>query len=128
MKFEKPINLTGTVVHGAALGRKMNMPTINIVPRESIEGIAFGVYYSTTTVNGKCYKSISNIGTKPTVKDDLKINVETFLYDFDDDIYDCEVEIRLLEFKRPEMKFPSVEALMAQLKEDFEAGEKYLEK
>ncbi len=125
MKFEEPIILTGRVQHGAALGRKMNMPTINIVPAEDISALPFGVYYTITKVNGSSYKSITNIGRKPTVKDDDKINVETFLYDFEGDIYDCRVEISLLEFKRPEVKFPSVEALMEQLREDFTAGENY---
>lgn len=119
------IILTGTVEHGKKLGTFMNMPTANIVPNEDITGIAYGVYYSSIKIDGTQYKSISNIGVKPTVSNNNRVGVETFIYDFGDDLYDRDVEITLYEFKRPEMKFDSIDALMNQMRDDLKAGSTY---
>lgn len=62
---------------------------------------------------------------KPTVTDTVVMGVETYIYDFDEDVYGKEMEVYLLYFKRPEMRFDSVEALMKQMSEDIEEGRKY---
>lgn len=116
-----PYNLTGKVIHGKHLGSTVNMPTANIVPREDIVSLAKGVYYSDVTVDDKVYKGITNIGTKPTVKDDQTINAETYIFDFDEDIYGKEICVTLLGFRRPEQKFDSFEQLSKVIAEDIEA-------
>ncbi|OQA24907.1 MAG: RNA-binding riboflavin kinase RibR [Firmicutes bacterium ADurb.Bin354] len=63
---------------------------------------------------------ISNIGKKPTVKDDMAVNIETYLFDWDKDIYGCGLEVELLHFERPERKFGSVEELKAAMHADIE--------
>lgn len=126
MKF--PIVLTGYVEHGRKLGTSINIPTANIVPRENIAGLEYGVYYSIVVIDDIRYKSITNLGTKPTVKNSKEVNVESFIYDFSGDIYDKTIEVWLLEFKRPEKKFENVDALTAQMRDDLEAGRNYVSK
>ncbi len=120
-----PITINGTVLHGKKLGRLIDMPTANIVPDIDVSGYAKGVYYSRVTVDGFSYKGITNLGTKPTVKSDSEINIETFLYDYEGDLYGKKIAVELLEFRRPEMKFDSFEALTEQMHKDLEAGRNY---
>lgn len=120
-----PFILHGHVEHGKKLGRKLDMPTANIVPIEDISRLKFGVYYSSLLVEGRIYKSITNVGCKPTVNDSRDVNVESFIYDFEGDIYNKDIVVTLYEFKRPEMKFESIEALSKQMHDDLEAGKSY---
>lgn len=125
MKENLPIMLHGQVGHGRKLGSSLNMPTANIVPREDVSKIMMGVYYSKVYVDDNVYKGITNVGKKPTVKESSDINVETFVYDFSGDLYDKEISVELLDFRRPEIKFDSVEELSACMKDDIEAGREY---
>ena len=122
-----PVKLTGTVTHGRKLGTEFNMPTANITPDIDISGLEYGVYYSKVTVDGETYKAISNLGKKPTVKEDESVNVETFLYDFEGDLYGKIITVELLEFRRPEQKFDSYECLCTEMHRDLEAGREYIE-
>ena len=76
-------------------------------------------------IDSKPYKAVTNVGIKPTVKDDSSINAESFIFDFDGDLYDKEIEVKLLEFERPEMKFSSFDELSKQMKHDLEAAKAY---
>lgn len=124
----KPIILNGTVVHGNHLGATIDMPTANIYPLEDITNLPKGVYYSKVSVDGKSYKAITNIGTKPTVKSDNAVNAESYLYDFSGDLYGKNIIVELVEFRRPEMKFDSFEQLTNQMHQDMEAGQNFLQK
>lgn len=120
-----PYTISGKVVHGKALGRKMGMPTINIVPEATKLLPPCGVYCSTVILEGKEYPAISNIGYKPTVAENLALGVETYLYDFERDIYDEEVTVCLYKFLRPEMRFDSMETLRKQVLSDISIGKDY---
>lgn len=120
-----PFSLTGVVTHGRSAGRTIDMPTANIVPAEDVSELPFGVYYSLVTVEGATYKAITNLGRRPTIADGDFVNAESFIYDFNGDLYGKSIEVRLLEFRRPERKFESFEALSAVMHEDLEAGKKY---
>jgi riboflavin kinase/FMN adenylyltransferase len=120
-----PYSISGTVVHGRALGRKMGMPTVNIVPGEHKLLPPCGVYFSEVCMEGKVYPSISNIGYKPTVNEERVLGVETYLYDFDEDIYEKEICVRLLSFKRAEKQFASIDDLKRQMGEDIRAGKEF---
>lgn len=120
-----PLTLKGTVLHGKKLGRLIDMPTANIIPDTDVSHLSKGVYYSLVLIDEKSYKGITNLGTKPTVKSDSEINVETFIYDYEGDLYGKEIAVQLLEFRRPEMKFDSFEALSDQMHKDLEAGRIY---
>ncbi len=117
-----PYSVTGTVVHGRRLGRTIGMPTVNLLPPGDKLLPPRGVYFSNVSYGGNHYKSITNIGCKPTVSNERVMGVETYLYDFDEEIYGREITVNLLGFKRPEMKFHSVEELKRQMEKDIAEG------
>ena len=120
-----PVTLSGTVQSGNRIGRTFDMPTANIVPEEDVSGLTFGVYFSVITIDEKQYPSITNLGVRPTVSDDGGVNAETFIYDYEDQIYDKRVSVTLLEFRRDEQKFGSLDELYAAVKDDFRAGARF---
>ena len=117
-----PYSVSGRVVHGKRLGRTLGMPTANLVPAEEKLLPPGGVYYARGIVEGKVYRAISNVGYKPTVSKERILGIETYLYDFDREIYDKEIQVELLAFRRREQTFDNVEALRRQIAEDVEAG------
>ncbi len=121
----RPYSIVGKVIHGKALGRKMGMPTLNLQPDENKLLPPCGVYYSTVLYGGRMLPSITNIGYKPTVTKEHILGAETYLYDFDEEIYGEHIEVLLLAFKRPERKFSSLEELHAQTQMDLEEGKAY---
>lgn len=120
-----PYTICGKVVHGKALGRKMGMPTVNIVPEEKKLLPPCGVYCSVVKLGEEKYPAISNIGYKPTVTEEKLLGVETFLYDFDKDIYDEDIEVGLYKFLRPEKRFDSLTELQNQVAADIKFGKNY---
>ena len=121
----EPYMVIGQVVHGAKLGRRIGMPTINLLPEKEKMLPPKGVYYSRTKIGEKEYKSITNIGEKPTVSNTKQIGVETYLYEFDKDVYGKNAIVKLLEFKRPEQKFTDLEELKVQMLKDINDGREY---
>ena len=121
----EPYMIIGEVVHGAKLGRKIGMPTINILPQKEKMLPPNGVYYSRTGIGGKEYKSITNIGKKPTVSNENQIGVETYLYEFEQDVYGEKAIVKLLEYKRPEQRFANLDELRAQMIKDINDGREY---
>lgn len=117
-----PYSISGEIVHGNKLGRRIGMPTINQLPSANKVLPPFGVYFSEVELEGSVYKGITNIGKKPTVSREEQIGVETFLYNFNQDVYGDFAQVRLFSFRRPEKKFADVQALKRQIREDIEAG------
>lgn len=122
----EPYTIFGEIVHGKKLGRTIGMPTINQLPPQGKLLPPYGVYFSEVEIEGKLYKGITNIGCKPTVNDEKQAGVETFLYNFNQDVYGDMATVKLFSFKRPEMKFSGIEELKAQMKADIEDGLRYL--
>ena len=118
----RPYTFIGKVVHGNRIGRTIGMPTVNLLPAASKLVPPNGVYYSGVLYHGKRYRAISNVGYKPTVTEERVLGVESYLYDFHEEIYDKEIEVSLYEFKRPEKRFDSLEDLKEQLVQDISAG------
>lgn len=117
-----PYQISGVVVSGRQLGRTIGMPTVNLLPAQEKLLPPRGVYYSYVQAAGKWYPGISNIGYKPTVSSRQSIGVETYLYHYDGNLYDEEITVRLLHFKRAELKFDSVESLKTQMQRDMQEG------
>ena len=117
-----PYSVNGTVVYGRKLGRKLGMPTVNLQPVSEKLLPPNGVYYSYAWIDGIRYPAITNVGFKPTVNDEPTMGVETYIYDFDKNVYGSEITVELLRFKRAEMKFDSVEALKGQMRKDIDEG------
>lgn len=111
----------GIVVHGRHLGHSLGFPTVNVIPPEEKLLPPFGVYASKVRVDEKLYRGITNVGKKPTVNGaENPAGIETFLYDFDGDLYGREVQVYLHHFCRPERKFATVEELKTQISRDVE--------
>lgn len=115
----------GVVERGNRLGRRIGMPTMNLYPRPEKLLPPWGVYYSRLLYEGGTYPGITNIGRKPTVNDTDVVSVETYLYDFDKDMYGKDIVTELLQFKRPEKKFRDVAELKTQMEKDIAEGRAY---
>ena len=109
-----PHYLTGTVVHGRALGRRLGIPTANLRLPEGLVVPKFGVYACLVQLDGKTYAAVTNIGTRPTVEGH-HVTVEPWILDYEGDLYDREITLEFYRFLRPEMKFPSLRELKEEI-------------
>lgn len=116
----RPYSIYGTVEYGKQLGRKLDMPTANISVGRSKLIPPKGVYASLVVYKNTVYKGVTNIGTRPTVEGNGNVSIETYIFDFDKNIYGENIIVQLLEFKRPEMKFDSLLTLREQMHRDKE--------
>ncbi|MCR5734375.1 MAG: bifunctional riboflavin kinase/FAD synthetase [Lachnospiraceae bacterium] len=126
----RPYMFYGTVVHGRKLGRTIGMPTVNLLPRPEKLMPKSGVYYSRVRHMGVEYRSITNIGLKPTVikngsKEETVKGVETYIYNFNDEIYGDDLLVSLYHYVREEKDFGSVDLLKAQMDKDIKLGEEW---
>lgn len=115
----RKICFTNEVVHGRHLGTGIGFPTLNIYPEERHMLPRYGVYKTDVLIDGVRYTGFTNIGVKPTVNGD-KAGIETFVLDFNKDIYGSTVSIVLNDFIRPEMKFSNLDELKLQIRKDIE--------
>lgn len=104
-------DIYGEVIHGNSMGHRMGFPTANVALPQNTVLPRRGVYLSQTYVDGCWHRSITNIGTRPTVTEDLQPVSETHIVDYTGDLYGRHVQVRLLRFLRPEQKFESAEQL-----------------
>lgn len=124
----RPYAVFGEVLHGKKLGRTLGFPTMNLLPAPEKLLPAYGVYVTKTKVDGQWYDGITNIGLRPTVDSDHRVSVETHLFDCTMDLYGKQVEVRFMEFLRPEQKFEDIEQLKHAMQEDFLNAKAYLKK
>ena len=122
-----PYRLTRQVTHGKRLGSRLGFPTVNLRIPEGMIVPAFGVYATHVWVLpdypdhqpcipgvGPCM-AVTNVGVRPTVEDGDQVTVESFLLDFNGDLYGRTVRAEFYKYLRPERKFPSVEALAEEI-------------
>ncbi len=115
------------VKSGFQRGRLMGAPTVNQYFPEGFCVPEYGVYASAAVIDGREYPSVTNIGIRPTFEDS-DLRSETCIIDFDGNLYGKNVEIRLIDRIRDEMRFNSAEALGAQIKRDAEKSARIFEK
>jgi len=114
--------LTGDIVKGEGLGRKINFPTINLYIKEDYKLIPkTGVYIVKTILNQKTIYGIMNIGIRPTVSGKGQ-TIEIHLLDYQGNLYGLKMQIEVLKRLRDEHKFNSVEELVRQIKKDENAA------
>ncbi len=118
--------LEGIVIHGEQLGRKIGFPTANIITENELVP-RLGVYASFTRLNGKNLPSITNIGYKPTFGGE-RIIVETHIFEFDREIYGELIEVKFVDFIRPEKKFDGVDSLVEEIRKNCEYCRELLKK
>jgi riboflavin kinase/FMN adenylyltransferase len=116
----RPFSLRGPVVGGDHRGRGLGFPTANMAIGLDRALPAFGIYVTRAHVREGSYESATNIGVRPTFHDDPTPTVETYIIDFEGDIYGEEITIELLARLRGEEKFASAEDLVAQMRRDVE--------
>ena len=110
--------LTGKVVYGDGLGKKIDFPTANIEIKETYKIIPKnGVYLVKTKINSNTYFGMMNIGIRPTVGGTNK-SLEIHFFNFKDNIYGKNVSIEIIKKIRDEEKFSSIDQLKIQLKKD----------
>ncbi len=116
--------LCGTVVRGDEVGRKLGFPTANL----DVTGLLVpphGVYAAHAYFGGTRYRAVVNIGMRPTLrKATPELRVEAHLLDFNDDLYNRELELMFVEKLRDEQKFASMDELREQIARDISAARK----
>ncbi len=114
----------GPVVGGAKRGTGLGFPTANVpLPRGT--GLGHGIYAVRTYVDGRCHDSAAYLGTRPTYDNGMPV-LEVFLFDFDGDLYGKEIVVEFVGFVRPDRKFETSEALVAQMQRDCARAESIL--
>ena len=113
----RPFSLTGVVQKGFSIGRRLEVPTLNLPISENAAAICHGVYVSQTLINGKVYPSITNIGNNPTF-DRNAVTCETYLLDASGNFYEQALSVELLAFLRKEKRFDSFETLKKAIEKD----------
>jgi hypothetical protein len=114
-----PYELSGTVVHGKQLGRTLGFPTANLAWPEPLKLIpALGIYLAWAHAGGVRYPALVSIGRNPTVTEAGPVTVEAYLLDFSGDLYGQPFRLQFIDRLRGEVKFDSVESLVAQMQQD----------
>jgi riboflavin kinase/FMN adenylyltransferase len=114
-----PYMLSGRVIRGKQLGRKIGFPTVNLRYDKSFLLPGTGVYYTTVRYCGITYKGITSVGFNPTVEPDNEtISIETYILNFSKEIYDENIMVYFINKIRDEVEFDSIELLVEQIKID----------
>ena len=117
---------SGTVAHGKKLGRLLGCPTANQVMPTGILEPVHGVYATRVHLpDGSTYHAVTNVGSRPSLEDGQHITVESWLLDFEGDLYGSNLQVEFCKFLRPEQKFGSLDDLVAAIHRDGEAARAY---
>ena len=122
----RPYGVEGRVERGSERGHKLGFPTANLHPHNRVIP-RNGVYVTGTLIEGHWRRSVTNIGLRPTFGDASEPSVETFVLNWDGDLYGDVVRVRFLYRLRDERKFSSVDELTKQIKTDVVRAEHYFE-
>lgn len=106
----------GTVQHGEKRGRALGYPTANMTLAAENE-LRHGIYAVRVRIGEHWHDGVASFGRRPTFDNGAPL-LETFLFDFSGDLYGQEVTVSLVRFLRPELKFDSLDALVAQMAQD----------
>ncbi|MDQ4122520.1 MAG: bifunctional riboflavin kinase/FAD synthetase [Acidobacteriota bacterium] len=124
--LDRPYGVEGRVVHGQQRGRTIGFPTANLMTENRVIPRS-GVYVTATLIEGKWRRSITNIGVRPTFEQQAQPTIETYVLDWDGDLYGDVIRVRFLHRVRDERKFSGIEELKTQISKDLRRAERYFE-
>lgn len=122
----RPYGIEGVVTRGHGIGKQLLYPTANLALENRVLP-ADGVYVTLTLVEGVWRRSVTNVGKRPTFGGELESKIETHLIDFEGDLYDQTIRVRMLHRLRGEKKFNGVEELKAQISRDRDRAIRYFD-
>lgn len=121
-----PYTISDHVAHGKKLGSTLGFPTVNLRLKEHVLSPAKGVYATKVILeDGQEHLAVTNVGTRPTVDDGDQLTIEGFILDFHGDLYGQKVQMEFYKYLRPERKFPSFDALKAEIAHNVEQTRDY---
>ncbi len=118
--LDKPYYITGDVCEGNKLGRTIGFPTANIIPNPQKLLPKEGVYITQTVINDEVFESITNIGRNPSINTEgvNNLTIETFIFNFNQDIYNAKIKVLFIDWIRGVTKFGSLDELKNQISKD----------
>lgn len=125
--LDRPYGVEGVIIRGDRRGHTIGFPTANLKPHNRVVP-KFGVYATATLLDGKWRRSITNIGVRPTFETSADPSIETYIFDFDGDLYGDVLRVRFLHRIRDERKFNGIEELKAQIHKDSERALGYFKR
>ena len=122
----RPFALEGEIVHGAAVGTDLRVPTANLLSQNELIPRT-GVYVTFLNLDGRRWESVTNIGTRPTLTRQLAgpLTLETHVLDFDKELYGAQVCVEFLLRLREERRFESTEALVSRIRKDVAVARRF---
>jgi len=117
---------SGYCVQGKQLGRTMGFPTVNLLVPSDKFVVRRGVYVSRVRLGRRSLYGVTNIGRRPTLEDAVNDVVETYIFDFDEDVYGAKLSVDLLHFLRPEEHYSSKESLIEAVNRNKEQALEYI--
>ena len=120
----RPYGVEGVIIRGDRRGHTIGFPTANLKPHNRVIP-KYGVYVTATLIDGNWKKSITNVGVRPTFENDAEPSIESYIFDFEGDLYGDVLRVRFLHRIRNERKFSGIEELKSQIQKDTETALDY---
>ncbi|MFN0278691.1 MAG: bifunctional riboflavin kinase/FAD synthetase [Pyrinomonadaceae bacterium] len=120
----RPYGVEGVIIRGNRRGHTIGFPTANLKPHNRVIP-RYGVYATATLIDGIWRKSITNIGVRPTFEQTQEPSIETYVFDFEGDLYGDVLRVRFLHRIREEQKFNGIEELKVQIEKDTSRARNY---
>ena len=122
--LDRPYGVEGVVIRGNRRGHTIGFPTANLKPHNRVIP-GYGVYATATLIDGTWRKSITNIGVRPTFETESEASIESYIFDFDRDLYGDVLRVRFLHRIRDERKFAGLDELKVQIEKDTHRARNY---
>ncbi|NNF00383.1 MAG: bifunctional riboflavin kinase/FAD synthetase [Pyrinomonadaceae bacterium] len=120
----RPYGVEGVIIRGDRRGHTIGFPTANLRPSNRVIP-KYGVYATAILIKGVWRKAITNVGVRPTFKTESEPSIETYIFDFDGDLYGDVLRVRFLHRIRDEKKFAGIDEIKAQIQKDTEIALNY---
>ena len=120
----RPYGVEGVIIRGDRRGHKIGFPTANLKPKNRVIP-KYGVYATAILIEGKWRKAITNVGVRPTFKTEAEPSIETYVFDFDGNLYGDVLRVRFLHRIRDEQKFSGIEEIKVQIQKDTKTARHY---